>query len=145
MAGKIVPIIPKTRYSFNGVASSSTTVNIGPRAVSTADWRSGVISVRVHAGASWGSTSSTVEVRVYNAYISSEDPNTVFLNTTTPPYVATASITNGTATGTNTALLTVSFNDPIGPMLAVQIVQLQGANLGATTLDVSVDLLGRDN
>jgi hypothetical protein len=48
MAGTVVRVVPKTKFSVNGAASSSNDIAIGPRAILTSDWTSGVLVVRLH-------------------------------------------------------------------------------------------------
>jgi hypothetical protein len=142
MAGRVVQIVPKTKYTFNNAASTTSTIVLGPRAIMTPDWVSGVVSVRIHSS-SFASASASVTVNVYNAYITPEDPNTLFLSTAT---VGTAGpITNVTPTGATAGSLLTGALSGIGGMLAVQLALSQGVTTGATTVEVSVDLIGRDN
>jgi hypothetical protein len=141
MAGRIVQIVPKTRYIFNNNVSTTSTIVLGPRAVMTPDWVSGVLSVRVHSS-TFASATATCNVNVFNAFITPEDPNTLFLSTAT---VASVTITNTTPIGATAGSLLTGALSNIGGMLAVQLSCLQGVTLGTTTIEISVDLIGRDN
>ena len=140
MAGRVVNVIPRTSFAFNGTASSISTQAIGPRAIATPDWVGGVLMVRVHSATI--STTASIAITVKNVSISPDDPNILFNTTTTNASISllTGAPAGNVAGGLQTAVLTT----PIGSMLAVYLTLTQGATAGASTVDISVDLVGRD-
>jgi hypothetical protein len=138
MASRIVRLIPKSRFSVSGAASTSTDIQVGPRAIASQDWVSGVLIVRLHTK-TFSSTTATVSVNVFNVSIAPEDPNTLF--STGGAGIGQITIANA---DTAPKLYEVALSAPIGPMLAVIATLNQGAATGACVWEMSVDLLGRD-
>lgn len=146
MAGRIIPIIPKTTYEFSAPAAAATLITpIGPRVISSTDWVSGALMVRVFS-ATFASATATLSVAVLNAFIPPEDPNLLFLGMeggTTP--VSGVPINTNTPVGDAIGALQLDdFFAPIGSMVAVRLAYSQGATAGATTATISVDLVARD-
>lgn len=140
MAGKVVNIIPRSSFSFSSPANFVSSFAIGPRAIATPDWASGVLIVRLHAK-NFASSSALARVQVANVSISPDDPNVLF-SVPPPAVVAEATIANA---DTAPRLYALQFTAPIGMMLAVAATYSQGATLGACSWEMSVDLVGRDN
>ena len=70
MAGRVVNIIPKTDFIFNIASNQKSTQPLGPRAISTPDWVSGALIVRVHSTNFAGtSPTATVTIAAYNVSI----------------------------------------------------------------------------
>lgn len=96
--------------------------------------------VRVHS-ASIAAT-ATIAITVKNVSVSPDDPNILFNTTGTIASIslATAAPSGNTAGGLQTAVLST----PIGSMLAVYLTLTQGGTAAASTVDLSIDLVGRD-
>jgi hypothetical protein len=135
MAGRLVSIIAKTQFE----SSNSTQITVGPRSILTTDWRSGLLSVRIHSRASWDSTAVLV-IAVTNAFISEDDPSTLLVD----PYENIAEIILNSANIQAGAVYTAPLDQPIGPMLAIKTYLNLGASSTACAWEMSIDLLGRD-
>jgi hypothetical protein len=136
--GYLVPVIPKTDFSFDGRINTDQDVPIAVGIDSSA-WVSGVILVRVHSrGGTWP-TGASLNVLVQNIMLVPEEPDLVFINTTSLLTTAIA-ITNST----NAGALFVSSLTTMGPQLRVLLRFSQGPNAGAAqTISIGVDLVGR--
>lgn len=139
MAGRIVNILQKTAFSQTTDDNKSSVFAAGPRAISSSDWRSGVLSVRIHSVTTWGST-ATLTISVTNAFISPDDPSILFLD----PINKLAQIVIDGSTIAAGAVFSAQLDDPIGPMLAVNASVNAGAAGDACTWEMSIDLVGRD-
>jgi len=139
MAGRLVSIIGKTQFNQQVASNNSTQITVGPRSILTTDWRSGLLSVRIHSLASWDSTAVLV-IAVTNAFISEDDPSTLFVD----PYENLAEIILNSAIIQAGGVFTASLDQPIGPMVAIKTYLNLGAGSTACTWEMSIDLLGRD-
>lgn len=147
--GYLVPVIPKTDFSFDGrnAAGVIQDVPVGT-GFDSSSWVSGVLSVRLHAKNTWSAT-VTLNVYVDNIMLVPEEPDVVFAasyNSTTTgglvgTPVATASFTNADAAP---ALKIVTLTG-IGPMLRVRVNWVQGTTAAAApqTVSLGIDLVGR--
>lgn len=150
--GYLVPVIPKTDFSFDGRTNTIAPFPIQDVPVGTgfdsSSWVSGVLSVRLHAKNTW-SSSATLNIYVDNIMLVPEEPDVVFAasysNTTTGALVgtpvATASFTNA---DTAPALKIITLAG-IGPMLRVRVNWVQGTTAAAAqqTVSLGIDLVGR--
>jgi hypothetical protein len=137
MAAQRSQIVPKTSYSFN-VASGATTLTLGPRAIDSQDWRSGVLLVNLFSAT--GPSTNNITIGVYNAMITPENPSTVFTSST-----ALASTTFNSSTATPVELV-IPFSGGASGIASMVVVQLTAASgiAGTTACTVSVELEGRE-
>lgn len=134
---QIVHVVPEIDISFDGRADTTQTIPLLTR-IPSADWKSGVLSVRLHARGTWSAT-VTASIIVRNVVYTPDDPSTAFSGSD----IATISLTNSSTVG---AVLTEALDDaPIGPMVSVVLSWAQGgtAASAAQTASISVDIVGR--
>jgi hypothetical protein len=142
MAGRLIQVIPKSRYTFNNANSlSAIPISIGPRVIRTHDWVSGVLCVALHSS-TFVSSSVGIGVSVYNAYVTPEEPNTLFLGTFN---IGIVTFGASTPTGASSGALLTAPLSTIGGMLTVQLAVTQGLTPGSVTFEASVYLVGREN
>lgn len=134
---QVVQVVPEIDVVFDGRADSTQSIPLRTR-IPTTDWRSGVLSVRLHAKSTWASSAVTAAIIVRNVVYTPDDPSTAFSGSD----IATVTLSNGSTVGSVT---TDAMDDaPIGPMVSVYLVLTQGATATAQqTLSISVDLVGR--
>ncbi len=138
--GYLVPILPKTDFSFDGrnVANATQDVPVAV-GIDSSSWVSGALIVRLHAKNTWSATAS-LRVFVDNIMLAPEEPDVVFA---TSPVVelAFASFVNTDAA----PLLKVATLTGMGPMLRVMVRWTQGLTAGAgqQTGAIGIDLVGR--
>ncbi len=141
--GYLVPVIPKTDFSFDGRAATPPNADQDvPIAVGidSSAWVSGVILVRVHSRGSWPSNTASLSVVVQNMMLVPEEPDVVFFSTTN--LVSTPiTITNSTTA----PALFVSSLATMGPQLRVLVRFSQGTTgvTAAQNIAIGVDLVGR--
>lgn len=139
--GYVVPIIPRTDYSFDGRTGQQQYVPVAV-GVDASSWVSGVLLARMHAkGGTWGA-GSKVQVIVDNIMIVPEEPDVIFA---TSPTLASPVATLEFTEGEVAPLLKVSaFSAPIGSMLRVHVRWVQAtAAVGPQTVSLGIDLVGR--
>ncbi|MFO0760084.1 MAG: hypothetical protein U0359_26610 [Byssovorax sp.] len=149
MSGTLISIIPRTDYTLEGPATEEEEI-VGPLIVERdegriwisepirwVDWSRGVLSLRMHAKGSWG-TSIQVVVAVINVMPSPDEPQTNFMSTDEP-------LANILLDSTSTAptLYLADFNTPIDGYVRVALGWIQGGSTGAANFAISVDLIGR--
>lgn len=136
--GYLVPVIPKTDFSFDSRAAGASQDVPLAVGIDSSGWVSGVLLVRVHAKAAWTGTTN-LAVLVENIQLVPEEPNVVFA--AAGAAVATVNIVSGTAAP---SLNLTSFLAPIGNMLRVRISYTCTVTQGsANTVSLGVDLIGR--
>jgi hypothetical protein len=143
MSSRILTVIPKTVYSFDNKETGLARIQIGPRAIQTADWKSGILSVCVFRQNIQSATTS-IQVKVLNSFISPEEPQTLFTESIGTHAVASVTIDSTTPDeGENGSLLIAPMSN-IGAMVSVMLVCEQGATEGQAEVGLSVTLIGRD-
>lgn len=150
MAGRVVNIIPKTDFIFNIASNQKSTQPLGPRAISTPDWVSGALIVRVHSTNFAGtSPTATVTIAAYNVSITPDEPNVLFTQLgEDDTALGSVTIDVDTKTGATAGSLRTaplgSDTLAISSMVAVGLNLDQGTDVGTVSLTISVDLVGRD-
>lgn len=137
----LVPVIPKTDFSFDGRSSTLQDVPLAT-GIDSSSWVSAVLAVRIHAKGTFSATGKAV-IMVQNIMLVPEEPDVV--------YVAPTDLTGGNLTISSAAadaagvLKVLALTGPIGPMLRVLLRFDQGATAAgaAQTFTMSVDLVGR--
>jgi hypothetical protein len=148
MSSQLIRIIPRTKFSFNNATSTDSLISIGPRAISSVDWVSGALSVRVFSK-SFGSATAIISINVVNSFISPDDPSILFAGVSAGASfdepMARAQVDTDTPTGnTPGSLITRPLMGAIGPMISVLLAMEQGATSGVTEVELSIDLVGRN-
>lgn len=136
--GYVVPIIPRTDYSFDGRASGTTQDVPLAVGIDSSAWVSGALIVRIHARNTWTGT-TTLSALVENIMLAPEEPDVVFA-------VTSSTVASSTVLGSTTppGLIVVAFTPPIGPMLRVRLnYAVSVAQSAANTISLAVDLVGR--
>ncbi|MFO0759846.1 MAG: hypothetical protein U0359_25395 [Byssovorax sp.] len=150
MSGTLISIIPRTDYTLEGPVRVGEEEIVGPLIVEPdegriwisepirwVDWSRGVLSLRMHAKGSWG-TSIQVSVAVINTMPSPDEPQTSFLSADEPLAAITLD-----ADSTAPALYLDDFSTPIDGYVRVALGWMQGGSSGAANFAISVDLIGR--
>lgn len=138
--GYVIPIIPKTDFSFDGRVSVDQDIPVAV-GVDTSAFVTGVLAVRLHSrGAAWTGTAK-LSVMVQNIMLTPEEPDVVFLAPADLVPALSNTITSSTAIGT----LFISSLLAMGPMVRVVVRFNQGATAagGPQTIAIGVDLVGR--
>ena len=139
--GFVVPILPKTDFSFDGRVSVDQDVPVAV-GVDTSGFVSGVLAVRLHSrGALWTSTAK-LSVLVQNIMLTEEEPDVVFISATN---LVTTPIDILLSTPVPT--LFISPLSTMGPLVRVLVRFNQGATAltGVQTapIAIGIDLVGR--
>jgi hypothetical protein len=130
-------VIPRSDFSFNAAASSTTEIPIAVRVDITA-CVSGILVVRLHAKSFASTTAQTVVAAQAISY--SEDEPTLLFMASFPTF-ALITIANADAPP---RLHSSGFNKPASNMARVVVQHLQGLSTGICTLTLSAELVLRD-
>lgn len=137
MAGILHNITSRRTFTFSNTALSSTIEIPLVRALDTLSAKSLDLIVRVHS-VTIGSGASIL-VKAYAISLTSEEPDTDFINSTA---VATVTLNNST---TAPSLSLGSLSTPFGHMVRITISGTQAGSSQTITATLSIDLLERDN
>lgn len=138
MAGAQVNVIRRTDYGFSMPVSTSQDVVLAPL-IDTLGWVSAVLIVRLYAK-TFAATTATVTVVVQNAMVGPEDEVTVLVPSTD---LATAQIVNADVAPKLIQAVIAPGTQGLGRYMRVLMRYAQGANLGAQTFTLGIDLVGR--
>ncbi len=128
--------VPKFTLTMDGRASTTQSIPLTAPA-STANWVSGVISVRLHEK-SWTTGTATPSIVVQNVVQTPDDPSVIYAADLTSVQIAVADAAP--------KLYTTSLSTPIGPMLRLLLKWDQGATATtALTFAISIDVVGRNS
>jgi len=116
MAGQTMRILPRTDFDVSGLGTSSSATVTVARKIDTSRWRECVILARLHAAASWP-TSSTIKVFVLVDGYTDEDPAAMW----NVPSGSPALITFTQGTDTAPSVKNAGLSAPFGPLAQVQI------------------------
>ena len=137
MAGRIIPIIPKTTYNQVVEQDAIIPLNGGPRSILTTDWRSGVLSVCIYDASLWN---ANMTICVKNVFIPPDDPSALFSDSTYN--IATIRFDPSNLLP---GIYSAELEQPMGPMIAVFPTIYSPATIAMTcTWTMSIDLIGRD-
>jgi len=140
-AGGLVRVLPKTTYTMTLVVNTSQDILLA-KYVAACRWASGLLIVRLHAFTFTIASQQSFLVNVYDASYSDEDPGSDFITNPSTP-LATATIDSRAPP--TARLLAIPFNTtpPIGAQLRVVLSCVAGISVGAQSITLGVDLVGR--
>lgn len=137
MAGTLHNITTRRTFTFTNTALSSTIEVPVVRALDIADAKALELLVRVHS-VTIGSGASLL-IKAYAISLTSEEPDTDFLNST-----ALATVTLSSST-TAPSLSLAALTTPFGHMVRITVSGTQAGSSQTITATLSIDLLAHDN
>jgi hypothetical protein len=133
-----IEVIPRSDFSFNAAASTTTVIPIAKR-IDITGCVSGTLIARLHTK-SFASSTAQTSILCDSVSYSDDEPSVLFIGSFSTSF-ATATVLNG---DTAPKLYSIAFTKPPSNMTRVSVQHFQGINTGICTLTLSVELVLRD-
>lgn len=137
MTGTLHNVTTRRNFTFSNISTSNSIEIPLVRALDVTDAKSLDLLCRVHSVTI--GTGATVAIKAYALSLTSEEPDTDFIN---PSAVATITLTSSTPAAT---LQLASLSTPFGHMIRITITGTQPGSAQTISVTLSIDLLAHDN